>query len=437
MTEDDHTLLQNYATRRSEEDFAELVRRHLNFIYATALRQVNGDAHLAQDVTQLVFTDLARKAGALAHHRTLAGWLHTSTRYAAAKLVRTEARRRNREQEAQIMQALHPIEAATQSDWEQVRPVLDEALGELDERDREVIILRLLEGRDYAEVGARTAMTDNAARMRTDRALEKLKALLARRGITSSSAALAAALTTHAVTAAPAGMAATITSTALSGATALGGGAVIAALMSMTKLQIGLAAGIIAAGVGGYAWQEREGVTLRKELADLHQTVPIPAAPGPARPGASAHPATTDATVRKDAELARLEIEADRMQAELQAKGGAVPRRIAGPVLSIDQVERKPKASFQAQPEYPDAMRQSGIEGQVIVEFAVNEDGGVEDVRVISSSRKEFEAASIDAVKKWRFTPGEKDGRKVSTGQVQTLVAFRIGGKAVAPPAWF
>src|SRR5882757_3901246 len=100
---DDAALLTGYVQNRSESDFAELVRRHLNLVYSAALRQVNGDIHLAQDVTQLVFTDLARKAAALAGHRVLAGWLFTSTRFAADKLVRGEQRRRNREQEAQLM----------------------------------------------------------------------------------------------------------------------------------------------------------------------------------------------------------------------------------------------------------------------------------------------------------------------------------------------
>lgn len=93
---DDATLLRRYAQDRAESDFAELVRRHLNLVYSAALRQVNGDTHFAQDVTQLVFTDLARKAAKLADHRVLAGWLFTSTRFAAAKLVRGESRRETR-----------------------------------------------------------------------------------------------------------------------------------------------------------------------------------------------------------------------------------------------------------------------------------------------------------------------------------------------------
>src|SRR5436190_24286509 len=100
---DDSELLRRYADQGDEKAFAELVRRHVNLVYSAALRQVNGDAHLAADATQLVFTDLARKAGSLAGHRVLAGWLFTSTRFAAAKLIRGERRRHAREQEAQLM----------------------------------------------------------------------------------------------------------------------------------------------------------------------------------------------------------------------------------------------------------------------------------------------------------------------------------------------
>jgi hypothetical protein len=71
----DSELLAAFDRIRSEDAFAELVRRHVDLVYSAALRQVNGDAHLAQDVAQSVFEDLARKAGALAKRQNLAGWL--------------------------------------------------------------------------------------------------------------------------------------------------------------------------------------------------------------------------------------------------------------------------------------------------------------------------------------------------------------------------
>src|SRR4051812_26214927 len=152
---DDAELLRRYAEEAADDAFAELVRRHVNLVYSAALRQVNGDAHLAADVTQLVFTDLARKAAFLVKHRVLAGWLFTSTRFAAAKLVRGERRRQAREQESQLMPEFYDDESAARLDWQRVRPVLDEALAELSETDREAILMRFFEGRDFASVGAR------------------------------------------------------------------------------------------------------------------------------------------------------------------------------------------------------------------------------------------------------------------------------------------
>src|SRR6185295_2966833 len=102
-TLEDAELLRRYAAEKLEAAFAELVRRHLTPVYAYALRQVGGDAHLAEDVTQVVFATLARKAGTLAERHVLGGWLCRTTHFAARDVVRAERRRRAREQEAQTM----------------------------------------------------------------------------------------------------------------------------------------------------------------------------------------------------------------------------------------------------------------------------------------------------------------------------------------------
>src|SRR2546423_678069 len=261
---DDAELLRRYADDHSEEAFAELVRRHVNLVHSAALRQVNGDAYLAADVTQLVFTDLARKAGELARHRVLAGWLFTSTRFAASKLVRGERRRQSREQEAQLMQEL-TRDPAAQLDWTRVRPVLDDVMGELSAADREAILLRYFEGRDYASLAARFNVNDNAARMRVERALEKLRGQLARRGVTSTIGALAAALANQAVMAAPAGLAASVTGTALAGGAAIAtaGFGTAATFMSITKIQMGIASALAVAGATGFVVQAETNAGLR------------------------------------------------------------------------------------------------------------------------------------------------------------------------------
>ena len=121
----DSELLQRFARTNSEDAFAELVKRHVNLVYSAALRQVNGDEHSAKDVAQTVFTDLARKAGSLARRENLAGWLYTSAHFAAAKIARTEIRRRDREEK--FMR--EPVnETAPDADWEKIRPTLDRVL---------------------------------------------------------------------------------------------------------------------------------------------------------------------------------------------------------------------------------------------------------------------------------------------------------------------
>jgi RNA polymerase sigma factor (sigma-70 family) len=261
----DWELLQRYGESRCEEAFTELVRRHINFVYSAARRQVGGDAHLAQDVTQSVFIDLARKARSLSARTVLSGWLYTSTRYAAAKAVRSEQRRHAREEESSIMQELSR-EAAVEPGWEELQPVLDEAMHELSEQDRDAVLLRYFEGKQLADVGTQLGLSEDAARMRVGRAVEKLRAMLAKRGVTSTSAALATLLTTQTVTAAPAGLALNVAGTALaSAATATGTTFTFLNIMATTKLKIALVSAAVVAVATPLALQHQTKVKLREE----------------------------------------------------------------------------------------------------------------------------------------------------------------------------
>src|SRR4051812_41679383 len=121
---DDLTLMRRFARAQADDAFAELVRRHIALVFHAAQRQT-GSAELAEEVTQTVFTILARKPGSLADRPVLLGWLHTATRLAALKARRTELRRRQREQEAYAMQTTQPEPDA---DWARLRPVIDEVL---------------------------------------------------------------------------------------------------------------------------------------------------------------------------------------------------------------------------------------------------------------------------------------------------------------------
>jgi RNA polymerase sigma factor (sigma-70 family) len=467
---EDTELLQRYAESRDEPAFAELVRRHVNFVHSAALRQVNGDAHLAADVTQLVFTDLARKAAALAHHRVLAGWLFTSTRFAAAKAVRGEQRRRGRELEAQIMHELND-DAPTSLNWEKARPVLDQVLGELGESDREAILLRFFEGRDYASVGARLHLTDNTARMRVERALEKLRTLLARRGVTSTSAALAAALANQAVVAAPAGLAASVTGAALAGGgiaagTAAAGAGAWATFMSMTKLQVGIASALAVAGATGFALQAQSNKQLAAEAASLR----LDNAAIAALRAENLQLARTAAEVAEmrgdDAALARLNDEAAGLKERLQQVAQAESKHaaLAAPAAEIYDVARldqAPRPKSQPRPQYPFEMKRAGLGAEVVVDFVVDSQGNVQNARAVKADLREpkdvivlsrvvvessvggdqpaapapavspdeavkqFGVAAVEAVSQWKFDAGLKGGRVVNA-HLQVPVVFAV-----------
>jgi RNA polymerase sigma factor (sigma-70 family) len=268
---DDGELLRRYVATRCEEAFAALVRRHLDLVYNVALRKVGGDTHLAEDAAQRVFTDLAAKAVTLQRHPLLTGWLFTGTHYTAAQLVRTERRRKDREQQAHAMNELLR-ESNPVVEWERLRPLLDDLVLQLPERDREAVLLRYFEGRPFAEVGARLRLTDHGARARVDRAVEKLRTMLARRGVTSTSAALGLALAHQATAAAPAGLAASVTGMALAASAATGTFvAGIVGFMSMTKITAVGATILALAAIGFGIAQRLRSQSVAEEMAILRQ----------------------------------------------------------------------------------------------------------------------------------------------------------------------
>ncbi len=220
MNGDDMVLVREYAARQSEAAFETLVHRHVNLVYSAALRQV-GDPHLAEEVAQAVFVILARKADKLGAGTILPSWLHRTACFVAADAVKARFRRTQREQEAQMQSWLNDPQSETGEAWRQIAPLLDAAIADLGERDRQVIVLRFFENKSFGAVGAAVGADENTARMRVNRAVEKLRKFFSKRKLVLSAAAISGAISAHSVQAAPATLAKTITTVAVAkGATA-------------------------------------------------------------------------------------------------------------------------------------------------------------------------------------------------------------------------
>src|SRR5262245_2085407 len=213
----DNQLLECYHRDGSEQAFRELVERRINLVFSAALREACGNASEAQDLTQAVFVQLARSAGRLLRHPGLSGWLYTCVRHTAANSRRAQGRRRQRENETLTMNQILGSEPVDEL-WRELRPQLDDLMHELDDEDRTAVVLRFFENRSLKEVGSTLGLTENAARMRVERALEKLRVFLGRRGINSTAGSLAAVLAWAAVLSVPPTLAATVATEAIAAA---------------------------------------------------------------------------------------------------------------------------------------------------------------------------------------------------------------------------
>jgi RNA polymerase sigma factor (sigma-70 family) len=263
MMSDDMTLVREFAASQSEPAFAALVERHVALVHSAALRQT-GDAHLAEEITQAVFIILARKAASLGPKTVLSAWLYRTTRYAAADALRAKRRRQAREQEAHMQSILNQPDAdlsrrsETEADvWAQLAPLLDDALAELGETDRAALVLRFFENKTAREIAGALRMEEAAAQKRVARALEKLRAIFMKRGVTLTATVIAGAVAANSVQAAPAGLAA-VAATAAKGTTVAA--SIVGLVKGTTKLiawakfkfAVGVsAAALLAGGVAG------------------------------------------------------------------------------------------------------------------------------------------------------------------------------------------
>jgi RNA polymerase sigma factor (sigma-70 family) len=245
MMNEDMALVREYAATQSEQAFETLVSRHLSLVYSAAVRQV-GDPQLAKDVTQAVFIILARKATSLGDKVILSGWLYRTTRFACADALKIQRRRLMREQEAQM-------DAMIQSgqpdlNWEQLSPILDEAMAQLRDQDRDAIVLRYFENKSLREVGTAMGLEERAAQKRVARGLEKLRAFLTKRGVALTTAIIAGTVSANSIQAAPVGLVTTVTATAVKGTTATASTLTLAKgalkVMAWTKIKAAIITGV-------------------------------------------------------------------------------------------------------------------------------------------------------------------------------------------------
>lgn len=254
----------------AEAAFGELVRRYTNLVYSIARRRVT-DVTLAQEVTQIVFIRLAKAPPQLDSEAQLPAWLHRTAVHVSIDLWRSETRRRAREQHALAMQTDLTEEAA----WKEMTPVLDEALDGLNDADRQAILLRFFEQKTMADLGRAFGVSEDAAKMRVSRALERLRGQLAGLGATCSAVMLGTLLFERSVEAAPSGLAPLLATIKVSAPAGVAGG--LASLLWQApklKLVSGLAAAALLGGAAFLLFQ-----------ATRHS-------PGPsAGPGSAANPA--------------------------------------------------------------------------------------------------------------------------------------------------
>src|SRR5262245_31383033 len=262
----DQILLHAYVHNRCEASFSELVHRHVDLVHSTALRIVR-DTSLAEDVTQRVFLALAQHSVKLQERISLTGWLHETTRNVAINTVRSEERRRRREQEAASIKHLDVNDSETL--WQQIAPHLDEALAQLSGLERDVLLWRYFERRTAEQIGERLGLSAEAAQKRVARSLDRLRGILAERGLAAPTASLAALVSTHAVQSAPVGLAATAIAAANAASVAVPTTSTLQIIMASTKLKIGLAAVLAASVTTPLVLQHEANSRLRDEVGRL------------------------------------------------------------------------------------------------------------------------------------------------------------------------
>lgn len=296
-------LLADFRETGSETAFAGLVRQYTNLVFAAARRRLNS-IPLAEDATQAVFVRLARNAPRIHSDAELAAWLHRTTVHVSIDLWRTETRRFAREQRAASM----PLPDSSPPTWDRLAPVLDEALNELEARDREVLLLRFFAEKPMRDVGANLGVSEDAAKMRVSRAVERLRQILSGRGVNCTSLSLAALMAEHAIEVAPAALVERLGAFRFMGPASAGGIAgALAWIRQATVLRWALPAGVglgitfavVATRMAAGTTRPAGTVAAPRSVANAAPGAPMPPTAGAGPAGLSTPPAPIPPDPRK------------------------------------------------------------------------------------------------------------------------------------------
>jgi RNA polymerase sigma factor (sigma-70 family) len=243
----DFALLREFVRDERQPAFAALVRQHLSLVYGTALRKVE-DCGAAEEISQNVFSALARKAGQFAPDDSLPAWLHKTALLESKFWLRGELRRRRREETAaELGTTMNTPE--DHSAFHALVPLLDDALLSLREKDRTALLLRYYEGQSLRDLGAVMGINEKTAQKRVQSALEKVAEFFKRRGFKTATVAATAAALQHTAISAPATVVSTIVGAALqiSPPAVVGFTALVARLASLSRVRTAAVCMVLAA----------------------------------------------------------------------------------------------------------------------------------------------------------------------------------------------
>lgn len=261
----DNQLIERYRRNQDEKAFALLVERHLDLVYGTALRRVRS-SHLAEEICQAVFLELAKVAGTFSNTSFICTWLHRVARNKSVDLVRREC---NRKKHESIAAENHDSSSDTQQ-WADIEPMLDEAIETLNEQDRTAVILRYFESKSFKEIGHVLGASEEAARKRVHRSIQRLWQYFKKNGFGIHTSDFESLLTTRATILAPVGLIVSVCSVVQSFAapTAL---TIAAQVFTMTSLKKAVFAGVLMLSVGTCIHLNHRSNEL-KHRADLYRT---------------------------------------------------------------------------------------------------------------------------------------------------------------------